>query len=562
MRRRAATLTARALGGVAAIAALALPLASIQPASAGAGGSDNRGGSHGSSVKTYSGLTSAQRAKLLQVAKDTWSFYRADVDPKTALPLDNLTYAGGAKQPTTYGRYTSAANIGVYLEAVVSAEDLKIISRSEAQKRVRATLYTVSKLKRYKGFLHQWYDTSTGAVLLNPGQGACDPSAAPTFDNCSFVSNVDNGLYASGLIVVRQAMPALRRTVDALIKPMDFGLFYDARAQTHCNVNPAVAGNQPTGQMFGGYYEGLPPGNPTSDPHYYHNGALYSDPRISAYIGMGLHQMPGDVWWRSWRELPPAAPFADCASDPDFSWQGQWPMDGAWKTITDPQSHKQFSVWEGHYTYPGTNLDFIPTYGGGMFEGLMDNTIVPETSWGPTSFGKADAQTVKVQIKYATEQLHYPVWGMSPSSTADDSGDYGGFGAQGLTFPYHGAGATAADPNLQLAQGPCSGTCTTETTVTPHASFLALDVAPQAAYANIERLRQLYPGIYGVGGFFDAVNPTTKSVGHRYLVLDQSMIMSSLDNALDNRAMQRHFAADPVSKVAQTYLGMENMFVG
>ena len=94
----------------------------------------------------------------------------------------------------------------------------------------------------------------------------------------------------------------------------------------------------------------------------YHNGAFYSDPRISAYIGMGLHQMPGNVWWRSWRELPPKAPFADCqATDPDFSWQGQWPMGGSWQTYTDPQSGQQFEVWEGHYTYPGTDLTFIPT---------------------------------------------------------------------------------------------------------------------------------------------------------------------------------------------------------
>jgi hypothetical protein len=372
------------------------------------------------------------------------------------------------------------------------------------------------------------------------------------------VSNVDNGLYASGLIVARQAMPALRPQIDALIAPMDFGIFYDDRAQTHCNTNPAVAGNQPTGQMYGGYYEGLPPGNATNDPHYYHNGALYSDPRISAYIGMGLHQMPGDVWWRSWRELPPQAPFADCTTDPDFSWQGQWPMAGAWRTVTDPQSHQQFSVWEGHYTYPGTNLEFIPTFGGGMFEALMDSTIVPETSWGPKSFGKADAQTVKVQIKYAKEQLKLPVWGLSPSSTADDSGGYATYGVEGQQFPYHGAGATAAEPNLGLSQ--CIN-CAAEDTVTPHASFLALDTAPQQAFTNIAKLRKLYPGIYGVGGFFDAVNPTTGAVGHRYLALDQSMIMSSLANALDDRAIQRYFAADPVSAVARTYLGLENMFV-
>ena len=83
---------------------------------------------------------------------------------------------------------------------------------------------------------------------------------------------------------------------------MNFGIFYDNRAETHCNVNPAIQGNQPTGQMYGGYYVGLPPdqGN-NGTQYYYHNGAFYSDPRISAYIGMGLHQMPGNVWWRSWR---------------------------------------------------------------------------------------------------------------------------------------------------------------------------------------------------------------------------------------------------------------------
>ena len=338
---------------------------------------------------------------------------------------------------------------------------------------------------------------------------------------------------------------------------MNFGLFYDARPETHCNTNPAIPGNQPTGQMYGGYYAGLPPDQGDNWTHYYHNGALYSDPRISAYIGMGLHQMPGNVWWRSWRELPPPAPYSDCqATDPDFSWQGQWPMPGSWQTYADPQSGQQFPVWEGHYVYPGSDLTFIPTFAGGMFEGLMANEVVPETSWGPRSFGLADARTADVQIKYATEQLHLPVWGMSPSSTPDDSGGYGGYGVEGLTFPYYGAGADASHPNEGLSQ--CHG-CATEDVVTPHASFLALDVAGQRALANIHTLRSRYPGIYGVDGFFDAVNPTTGSVGHRYLVLDQSMILAGLDNALNHRRLQGYFAKDPVSWAARTYLGIEDM---
>jgi len=241
-----------------------------------------------------------------------------------------------------------------------------------------------------------------------------------------------------------------------------------------------------------------------------------------------------------------------CDSDPDFSWQGQpqGPGTGYWTTVTDPLSGKQFPVWEGHYTYPGTSLKFLPTYGGGMFEALMANEVVPETTWGPRGLGLADRRAVPVQVRYATEQLRFPVWGLSPSSTADDTGNYGSFGAVGLTFP----------PGHQLAQCATGCTSASETTVTPHASFLALDVAPQAAYANIVALRRLYPDIYtSDGGFYDAVNPTTGSVGHRRLVLDQSMIMAALDNALGGRRLQRWFAADPVASVDREYLAIERM---
>jgi len=536
---------------VPAVLALALALASP--------GSTSPGVAAGSSVARFGGLTPAQRADLLAIAGDTWKFYAADVDPTTHLPLDNLTYAGGSTTPTGYGRYTSAANIGVYLWAVVAAKDLGLIASGAAESLAGATLTSVAGLRRDHGFLFQWYDTTTGHVIRNPGDIDCAAEPAPVFDNCYFLSNVDNGWYASGLIEMRQALPGVSAQASALLGEMDFGLFYDGRAETHCNVNPAIAGNQPTGQMYGGYYAGLPPEQGDNWTHYYHNGALYSDPRISAYIGMGLHQMPGNVWWRSWRELPPPAPFPDCqATDPDFSWQGQWPMPGSWVSYTDPQSGQRFPVWEGHYVYPGSDLSFIPTFGGGMFEGLMANEVVPETSWGRHSFGLADERTARVQIKYAMEQLGYPVWGMSPSSTADDGGGYGVFGVEGLVFSYYGAGADVDHPNQGLSQ--CHG-CATEDVVTPHASFLALDVAPQQAFANIEALRSRYPGVYGVGGFFDAVNPATGAVGHRYLVLDQSMIMAALANALVDRSMQRHFAADPVSWAAQTYLGLEKMIV-
>ena len=472
-------------------------------------------------------LTAPQRAALYGIARDTWRFYGADLDPATHLPLDNLG-PGSVR-----GAYTSASNVGVYLWAVVAAHDLGLIGSARADALAGATLREVATLNRYRGFLYQWYDTANGAVLLNPGQGDCATVGATT-DNCSFLSAVDNGWYASGLIEARQALPGVRDLADRLLAPMDFSIFYDSRPQTDCNVNASLPGAPPTGQMYGGYYVDRGPAG-------YHNGALYSDPRIAMYLGMGRHQMPGDVWWRTWRTPPPKR----CATDPPPSDPGV----GFWQTYTDPQSGERFPVWEGHYVDPGTSLTFVPTFAGGMFEGLMANLVVPETTWGPHSFGLDDRRWAEVQVKYATDVLGYRVWGMSPSSTADDMGGYGSFGVEGRR----------SRPVQPLAW--CT-TCATEDTVSPHASAIALPVLPSSAYQNLEALRARYPGIYTPdGGFYDAVNPRTGAVGHRRLVLDQSMIMAGLDDALDRGALQRWFAADPESWAARLYLSTERMSI-
>jgi hypothetical protein len=144
-------------------------------------------------VSNYSGLTASQQATLLSMARDTWKIYSVDVDPGTRLPLDNISFAGGSAAPTAYGRYTSAADIGVYLWAVVAATDLGLISRSQARARISTTLTEVLGLKRFDGFLYQWYDTTNGDVIRNPGDIDCATEITPTFDNCYFLSNVDNG---------------------------------------------------------------------------------------------------------------------------------------------------------------------------------------------------------------------------------------------------------------------------------------------------------------------------------------------------------------------------------
>ena len=399
-------------------------------------------------------------------------------------------------------------------------------------------------------------------MIRNPGDIDCTTETTPTFDNCYFISNVDNGWYASGLIVVRQAHARARASwSNSLIAPMNFGLFYDDRAETHCNVNPAIPGNQPTGQMFGGYYVGLPPDQGDNWTHYYHNGALYSDPRISAYIGMGLHQMPGNVWWRSWRELPPPAPFADCqTTDPDFSWQGQWPMPGSWQTYTDPQSGQQFPVWEGHYTYPGSDLTFIPTFAGGMFEGLMANEVVPETSWGPHSFGLADASHRRGADQVRHRAAALPGLGHVAVQHARRHRRLRRLRRRGADVPVLRLRRRRGPPQpWPLAvpwlrdRGRCDAAC-----VLPCAGRRARRRRTPTSKRCASATRA--STVRAVSSTPSTPRPARSATG--YLVLDQSMIMAALDNALSNRALQRHFASDPVSWAARTYLGIENLGLG
>jgi hypothetical protein len=209
-------------------------------------------------------------------------------------------------------------------------------------------------------------------------------------------------------------------------------------------------------------------------------------------------------------------------------------------TIHDSQSGKAFDVFEGHYTYDG--IDYVPSWGGSMFEGLMDNLVVPETEWGPTSFGANDRNYALASADYATNALHFPVWGLSPASTPDDTGGYDAYGADQL--------------------GSNLGCCPyDQTAVTPHASFLALTVIPQEAYENIAALRRLHPDVYGQYGFYDSVDPTTGSVAHRYLVLDQSMIFAALDRVLEHGGLTRYFAKDPVGKAVRPYLADETFSI-
>jgi len=93
--------------------------------------------------------------------------------------------------------------------------------------------------------------------------------------------------------------------------------------------------------------------------------------------------------------------------------------------------------------------------------------------------------------------------------------------------------------------------------ITPHVTALAIYVTPADAIANLRNLIENYD-IYGQYGFYDAVDPVSGEVAHKYLVLDQGMIFLALANYLGDQCVQRHFAADPIAQKSLPLLKDEN----
>jgi hypothetical protein len=65
---------------------------------------------------------------------------------------------------------------------------------------------------------------------------------------------------------------------------------------------------------------------------------------------------------------------------------------------------------------------------------------------------------------------------------------------------------------------------------------------------------------YGECGFYDAINVQTGKVAVKYLCLDQAMSFLALDNYLNDGAIRRRFAADPINRRAEELLKVEDFF--
>jgi hypothetical protein len=471
---------------------------------------------------------SEDRATELAYATDTYRSFEMMLEPATGLPADNVTAEG------VRARYTSPTNIAAYMWSTIAARDLGIIKANEARDRIARTLATLAQLERHEwsGQYYNWYDPQTGAKLTTwPADGS---TVYP------FLSSVDNGWLATGLKIVREAVPQLRDEADAILDEMDFGFYYDPDA----------------GLLRGGFWDSPPPGcsipgnyrNRGPQVYYtcHHYGALNTEPRIASYWGITRGQVPATHYYKMWRTFPDTC---------DWSWQEMRP-----EGVT--RNYLGVDVFEGHYTYRG--IDIVPSWGGSMFEALMVPLFVPEEEWAPQSWGVNHPLYVRAQMEHGLDEAAYGYWGFSPSNNPD--GGYREYGVDPLGLDPAGYTSDQERTTVDYGFEPCrpgapEPSAYGEGVVTPHASFLALDFDRDAALANLAALRRDFD-VYGTGGFYDAVEVRSGTVSRYYLALDQGMIMAALANDLDNDRLQSYFAKGEVAKAVKPVIAPEEFTAG
>jgi hypothetical protein len=502
---------------LAAVLSLALVPVAAPPAAASPAGAD------------------AGHRVLRTYAADTWRSMVAMVDPATALPADNID---GDLTPGSRSAYTSPTNIGGYLWSTVVARDLRFISSREATARLSATLDTLRRLRHHtdSGMYYNWYDPADGEVVrIWPETGA---TITP------FVSSVDNGWLGAALLVVRGAVPSLRAKVDAVLRPMDFGFFY----------NPQARGAGQPGLIRGGFYDEEPPGcsvvgnyrDRGPDVWYTcnHYDITVTEPRIASYLGIAFGQIPREHYFAQWRTFPDTC---------DWSWAEQKPTGFT-------ATHLGVPVFEGSYVYEG--IRFVPSWGGDMFEALMPNLFVPEETWGPRSWGRNHPATVAGQIVHGMRDAGYGYWGFSPAS--DPFGTYREYGVDAMGMDTLGYASDVERSNYDAGFGDCRPAGPEpdygDGVVTPHAVFLALRYAPRAAMANLARLKANFDA-YGVGGFYDTVAVGSGTVARRYLALDQGMILGALGNELAGEDIRRAFVTPQLARALRPLMAMEEFNV-
>jgi cyclic beta-1,2-glucan synthetase len=528
---------------------------------------------------------------LRLTARRIWQFYQTFAGAEdNYLPPDNFQLEPGQ----SVAHRTSPTNIGFLLLSALAAYDFGYLDGLGLAERLEQLLATLDQLQRYRGHFLNWYDTRTLRPLLP-----------------EYVSTVDSGNLAACLIVLRQF--CLQMASAPLLRPEALEGFRDTltaldqalHAYQPAGNTPRAAISQMSSELgevrtrlLGGVADAPAWTGLLADLK---EAAVSILARAQALAGIAGNPDPADV--REW-----AAALRDQAA----AWQaltqalGVWPGDGrslaalaagagatqavaaalcdryqalaqraeALSTAMDftflydherevfvigyhPVSQQLDNSFYDLLSSEARVASFVAiangqiparhwfrlgrplawsggslvslSWSGTMFEYLMPGLLMMDF---PNSLLEQTSRAV-VREQQAYGAQHHVPWGVS------ESGFYA-FDHQ-FVYQYQAFGVPSLGLKRELAEN---------VVIAPYATFLALQVDPSQAWANLQALAAA--GAHGNYGYFEALDytparrPRGEPVGvvRSYMAHHQGMSLVALDNFLHDGVMRRRFHAE------------------
>lgn len=503
-----------------------------------------------------------QTRELRKLARRTWRFFDTYVGADdNALPPDNVQF-----YPTeVVAHRTSPTNIGLSLLANLAAHDFGYISTASLLRRTGQTFASMSRMERFRGHFYNWYDTRTLAPL--------QPLYLSTVDSGNLSGHLltlQPGLRAltSAPVVSPQAWAGLADTVDLLTDAAPDLAPGLATLRRELDVPPeGDAAIRARAVVLQAAFDTLAAGTaPRSPEARYWVDALarqcrdvLTEPlRADAEGGEGV-EARDDAAERLAGQCE-----AFAAVEYDFLFDetrrllcigynvsdhrrdaGCYDLLASEARLASYVAIAQGSLPQSHWFALGRllttwrNEALLVSWSGSMFEYLMPLLVMP--NFPGTLLEQTCATVVRRQIEYGA-RLGIP-WGVSESGySATDANlnyQYKAFGVPGLGFK-RGLGD--------------------ERVIAPYATVMALLVAPEAACANLTRLREA--GFEGPCGFYEAIDytPTRLAAGQPYAVIrsfmahHQGMSLLALLSILRDQPMQRRFRSRPSFQATELLL--------
>lgn len=511
------------------------------------------------------------REMLIDTARRTWQFFKDFSTKKNNwLCPDNYQIEAVEKVSDK----TSPTNIGLQFLAILSARDFEFESLSATIEAVENLMETVQKMQKWKGHLYNWYQIETLEVL-----------------NPAYISTVDSGNFFGHLVALKNGL------LEQIDKPL-----YSERliselkiAIRKCNeeIHEKTASSQnyelklrytQIGEFtedIADIWESLQDLNLTSEYHYTRQLMNYIDNIVHEASALKLKEesfstcnnlrciaakdnkhasnMIGRIQTLSQKiDL--------LLNNVDFKFlfnekralfhigyhvsshmldDGCYDLMASESALTSLLAIAMGEVPLKHWYKLGrplTLVDGIPcfvSWSGTMFEYLMPNIVFKEYD------GSVYSQTLRAavlqQIKYAIEN-NIP-WGISESQ-------YYRFDLHS-NYQYRAFGV----PKIRLQP-----VRRNSLVVAPYATMLALDIVETECMNNLERLKEL--GAFGEYGFYEsvdfnvpnAVDLTPYCIVKTYMSHHQGMILTAINNYLNNGILRNRFHAEMMIKATEYLL--------